>query len=106
ESRAHEAERKLRARGRSEADALWGILEQQRAAIRAQLAAEQLLLFSDAEHPQKDQYERDRRHMEERRRAIDDELVQEPTQLEALYQVQLTRIEPVGLAFLWPETRA
>ena len=106
ESRAHEAERKLRARGRSEADALRGILEQQRAAIRAQLAAEQLLLFSDAEHPQKDQYERDRRHMEERLRAIDDELVQEPTQLEALYQVQLTRIEPVGLAFLWPETRA
>jgi hypothetical protein len=107
-SRGHEAKRRLRARGRAEADALRGILEQQRDTIRAAiLEREQLTLaFEDSEREQREQFEHDRKHMEERLAAIDQELATQPEELEALYRVALTRIEPVGLVFLWPETRA
>jgi len=105
ESRAHEAERKLRARGRAEADALRGILEQQRGMIRAELAGKQMLLFQENESEQREQFELDRGYMEGRLTAIDGELATEPAELEGLYRVALTRIEPVGLVFLWPETR-
>lgn len=108
EHRAHQAERKLRARGRSEADALRGILEQQRAAIRAEMRryAQQVLSFDAHEREQREQHEHDRAHMQQRLSQIDAELDREPAELEALYGVALTRIEPVGLAILWPETRA
>jgi hypothetical protein len=43
--------------------------------------------------------------MDERLVAIESELQREPAQIEALYKVALRRLEPVGLVFLWPETR-
>ena len=43
--------------------------------------------------------------MEDRLPAIEDELVREPEAIRALYQVELRRLEPVGLVYLWPETR-
>jgi hypothetical protein len=98
---------KLTARARQESDALRGILERQRLAIigeieaRAQLALD----FTEAEKAQRDQFEADKRYMDDRLVAIQREIETEPQQIEALYRVALHRLEPVGLVVLWPETR-
>ena len=36
--------------------------------------------------------------------SIDAELRREPERIEQLYEIQATRIEPIGMAYLWPET--
>jgi hypothetical protein len=63
------------------------------------------LAFPEAERAQRDQYEADMEHMGKRLAAIDGELETEPAQIRSLYQVALRRLEPVGLVYLWPETR-
>lgn len=104
---AKDAFDKLATRSREESDALRGILERQRKAIieeieaRAQLALD----FTEAEKPQRDQFEADKRYMDDRLVAIQREIETEPQQIEALYRVALHRLEPVGLVVLWPETR-
>jgi hypothetical protein len=104
---AKDALDKLTARAREESDALRGILERQRLAIigeieaRAQLALD----FTEAEKAQRDQFEADKRYMDDRLVAIQREIETEPQQIEALYRVALHRLEPVGLVVLWPETR-
>ena len=104
---AHEAGAKLDARARAESAALTRLLEEQRAAIGAELARRRQLGFewSDAERDQRDQYEADEAHMAQRLAAIDRELDTEPAQIRSLYQVALRRLEPVGLVYLWPATR-
>ena len=68
---------------------------------------DQLLLeFTDSEADQREQYEDDRKYMTRRLEDIDEEIAREPAQIEALYEVVLRRLEPVGLVYLWPETRA
>ncbi|MBX3251396.1 MAG: DISARM system SNF2-like helicase DrmD [Myxococcales bacterium] len=104
---AKDALDKLATRAHEESDALRGILEGQRKAIieetkaRAQLALD----FTEAEKAQRDQFEADKRYMDDRLVAIQREIETEPQQIEALYRVALHRLEPVGLVVLWPETR-
>jgi hypothetical protein len=107
DSVAHDAGAKLEARARVESTALTVLLEQQRAAIRKELdQRRQLQLdFADSESAEREQYEADAEHMADRLAAIDRELETEPTQIRSLYQVALRRLEPVGLVYLWPETR-
>ncbi len=105
ESRAHDALRKLSARGREEAEALREILERQRRQIQATLAGRQLE-FEFSEAGQREELEHDRRYMEGRLAKIDREIESEPVAIERLFQVAVRRLEPVGLVFLWPETRA
>jgi hypothetical protein len=50
------------------------------------------------------QLEANRRHWDKRLAAIDRELEIEPARIEDLYRIQATRMEPVGLAYLWPVT--
>lgn len=50
------------------------------------------------------QLEDNHRHWVKRLASLDDELRREPERIEQLYEIQATRIEPVGLAYLWPET--
>ncbi len=107
ESRAHEAERKLRERGSTESVALRKILLAQRGKIRDTLGERSQLqiVFGDKEVAQQEQFEQDKKHMERRLTAIDNEIETEPQQIEELYQVAVRRLEPVGLVFLWPATR-
>ena len=35
---------------------------------------------------------------------VDNELSAEPQRIRDFYKVQATRFEPVGLAYLWPDT--
>lgn len=106
----HEAERKLAERGAAESDALKVILRNQRLAIQKALARlPQLTLSFTATEPearqQVRQIEQDRNHMEGRLLAIDREIESEPAAIQDLYKVVLTRREPVGMVYLWPQAR-
>jgi hypothetical protein len=52
-----------------------------------------------------DQFRKEKEYMDDRLLSIELEIQREPKQIEALYKVTLRRLEPVGLVFLWPETR-
>ncbi|MGR3274617.1 DISARM system SNF2-like helicase DrmD [Acaryochloris marina NIES-2412] len=102
-----EAEAKLAERGQREAKEMQQLLESQQQRIRRQQektdqAAQQLTLdFAVAE---KRQLDADRRHWERRLRALEQEIATEPARIEQTYQVQASRVEPVGLVYLWPVT--
>lgn len=106
DARAVDAVAKLTARGRSESDALKQILRTQQAAIKRRLSQQLTLDFGASEREEREQFERDRKHMQRRLDALGSELEREPRQIEALYQVQLHRLQPVGLVVLWPSTRS
>jgi ERCC4-related helicase len=107
DSLAHDAERKLRERGVEESQALKSILADQRKAIVAEierrLGADQLLLQFDKR--ELEQFRKEKENMDSRLVSIEREIEREPAQIEALYEVALRRLEPVGLVFLWPESR-
>ncbi len=110
EALAHEAKRKLAERGAAESDALRGILRNQKAAIQKALGKlPQLTLAFDTAMPQARQQvrqiEQDRDHMEGRLTEMDREIETEPAAIQDLYRVVLPRREPVGMVYLWPETR-
>lgn len=98
-----DAEQLLMERGRAESDSLKKILEDQRRRVLAKYnatEAEQLLLgFSDDERRQ---ITADRRHWERWLANVDGDLEREPKRISEFYQTKSFRIEPVGLAYLWP----
>lgn len=104
---AHDATAKLATRAREESTALTKLLGEQKSAIQRELSRRTQLdfAFTDAQRDQREQYEADVEHMSEREKQIDIELETEPAQIRSLYQVSLTRLEPVGLVYLWPGTR-
>lgn len=104
---AHAARQKLTARAQAEADGLRQILEGQRRAITDTIARNQQLplALGDGKKDEVEQFESDKKHMAHRLAAIDGELEREPEAIKALYQVAVQRLEPVGLIYLWPETR-
>ncbi|MBN1654424.1 MAG: DISARM system SNF2-like helicase DrmD [Deltaproteobacteria bacterium] len=108
DSLAHEAVQKLKSRGAAEAEALRGILLSQQELIQDKLSGTQLELSFDQskEREQLRQYQDERKWMEQRLKHIENELESEPAEIEALYKVSVRRLEPVGLVYLWPQTRA
>jgi hypothetical protein len=107
EANARDAIIKLRSRAEKEAADLTRILERQRRRIGELAGQLSLELGNSAEDKaQRRQLEHDRRYMERRYDAIERELVTEPDQLRALYEVHVQRVEPLGLLYLWPETRS
>ena len=109
DSLAHEASGKLQIRARAESTALAKLLEEQRTAIRKELEGRSQLGFDFGEgesaRRQRDQYDADSEHMQTRLAAIEHEIETEPAQIRSLYEVALERLEPIGLVYLWPETR-
>ena len=106
---AHRATRALADRGREEADALRKILWAQRADVQRSVARLSQTAFDFSEsadgRAQQRQLDRDLSHLRARYESIGREIELEPPQIEALYEVALQRLEPVGLVVLWPETR-
>ncbi|HQP88571.1 MAG TPA: DISARM system SNF2-like helicase DrmD [Thermoanaerobaculia bacterium] len=94
---------RLADRGRREADDLRAVLLAQKARIeteRAKYADPQLqLAFAEDE---KRQLAADRRHQERRLADLEKELTTEPDRIRRSFEVRATRLEPVGLAYLWP----
>jgi superfamily II DNA or RNA helicase len=98
---------KLRERGEHEAKALQATLERQRERVQGELGRhegklDQLTLdFNDEERRQ---LEANVRAWQRRLPRFEQELESEPRRMIEFYEVRARRIEPVGIAYLWPET--
>ena len=110
EEYAVDAKKKLTERGIAEAKAMREILETQQKYIAESIAkhdkrdARQLRIdFGDQEDELR-QLESNRRYWDKRLTALETELRTEPDRIRELYDVKATRIEPVGLVYLWPVT--
>ena len=98
----------LTQRARREADELRTLLKRQEHAIGKQIAAlSQTELFEEAssksDQEQQRQLKLDLEHMKARQVSIEAEMEREPRAIEALYDVRMIRIAPVGLVVSWPE---
>lgn len=95
----------LRTRGEKEARELAEQLSDQRKRVREELEryerdAEQLTLgFETEERAQRDA---DARSWRVRLEQFERDLSNEPDRIRSFYDVRATRVEPVGLAYLWP----
>lgn len=98
------AQAALADRGREEAASLRGLLLAQRDRILAadrELDGPQLLLFEDEERKQ---LRLDRAHRSRRLKELEHEIEQEPRRVETGYRIVASRLDPVGLVYLWPVT--
>ena len=106
---AHRATRELTERGHEEAGALRKLLWDQRNDVQNSVARLQQTTFdfgeSQSGRAQERQVQRDLEHLKNRYQTIGREMEREPATIEALYEVALKRLDPVGLVILWPETR-
>jgi SNF2 family DNA or RNA helicase len=109
EEYAKEAKKLLFTRGQKEGNAMRQILETQKKHIGqteskyTRGSAQTVLPFFDNEEEER-QLEANKRYWANRLTMIDRELKTEPQRIADLYQVQATRIEPIGLVYLWPVT--
>jgi hypothetical protein len=98
---------RLKKRGEREEKDLRETLERQRERVREELVKhegefQQLTLgFNEDERRQ---IEADMRSWRNRLEQFDRDLRQEPQRIREFYEVRATRIEPVGLVYLWPES--
>jgi Helicase conserved C-terminal domain/SNF2-related domain len=101
---AADARAGLAQRARREADELRTLLQRQQLAIdKAEARLRQADLFGIEDKDQKRQVDADLHHLERRRIEAAAELRSEPPAIEALYDVRIQRLEPVGLVIAWPE---
>ena len=104
EANRAEAEAALAARGREESASLRALLLAQRDRIQAaerELDAAQLELFEDDERKQ---LRLDGARRAHRLRELESEIEEEPRRVQKGYQVAASRLDPVGLLYLWPVT--
>lgn len=107
EELAAEAEAKLRERGATEEKSLRATLEHQRARVRDMLTkyekdSRQLTFGFDTEDVR--QVEANAKAWRVRLDQFEKDLAEEPERMRAFYDVQVRRIEPIGLVYLWPES--
>lgn len=103
EQRAAWAEDRLRARGEKEAQDMEQILTGQRDRIRAtQTRWDNPQLLLDFDPDSRRQLEADKRYWARRLESLEGELQREPARIFAGYAVRARRIEPIGVAYLWP----
>ena len=98
------AQRELAKRGDREAKDMKQLLEDQRNRIikqQDQFKTQQLSLFSPEEMRQIDS---DLKHWEKRLVQLEQEIEREPQRIEQIYEVKASRVEPVGLVYLYPLT--
>jgi SNF2 family DNA or RNA helicase len=99
-----DAEKRLAERGEAEARSMRKVLEDQKRRVEEGLSKTEddrqlLLSFAKDEKKQRDS---DRRYWSQLLENIDSEIAGEPKRIRDFYGVRSYRIEPVGLAYLWP----
>lgn len=103
-----DAEAKLMERGRIESESLRKVLEDQKRRVDVELGRTepvQLALdFRDFDDIEKKQLESNRRYWRRWLANVEGDLQHEPARVREFYKVTSFRIEPVGLAYLWPVT--
>jgi len=107
EELAATAVERLRLRGEREEKQLREVLERQRARVLKELEryerdSSQLTL--DFNEEEKRQLEADVRSWRIRLQQFERDLEREPQRIRDFYEVKATRVEPVGLVYLWPES--
>jgi hypothetical protein len=107
EDYARDAVKRLCERSEAESQAMREILETQSkhitAVVNRHSGGDVQLQLGFAEDELR-QLESNRRYWEKRLERLDAELKSEPDRIREIYQVKATRIEPVGLVYLWPVT--
>lgn len=99
-----DAEAKLTKRGADEAESIRRVLDDQKRRVLNELGRydqTQLLLSLDLE---KRQLESNRRYWDKWLANVEGDLQREPDRVRKFYEAASFRIEPVGLAYLWPVT--
>lgn len=97
----------LEARAEAEARAMLAVLDSARQGILdTQARARQRDLFASGTFDRAEQAKhlRDLRDMVKRLDHIDEEREREPARIRAGYKVEVARFQPLGLAYLWPES--
>ena len=96
------AEKKLLDRGQKEAKEMTQLLIEQRDRILEQEAKSKTTQLSLFNLQEQEQLGADIRHWQKRLAQIDRELDSEPQRIERIYQVKASRIDPVGIVYLYP----
>jgi hypothetical protein len=106
EERRAEVARDLMRRGDGEARDLARLLEAQRDRIaQAEKGFDpRQLALPGIDEAERRQRERDHRHWRTRLAEIEREIDEEPARVRASYEIRASRLEPIGLAYLWPRT--
>ncbi len=104
---AERATELLRQRGEREARELHETLLRQRRRVSEELASHeaepaQFALYLDPEEQR--QLEANKRSWRLRLDRFEEDIAREPERIRNFYRVRATRVEPVGLVYLWPET--
>ncbi|MDR1011563.1 MAG: DISARM system SNF2-like helicase DrmD [Opitutaceae bacterium] len=103
-----EAAELLTKRGRIESEALCTTLQEQRQRVlreyqKAGSEAGQIF-FAGINDDERKQLAADRRHWKRWLETVDEDIAREPRRIAEFYQIKTHRIEPIGLAYLWPVT--
>ena len=109
EESARAAAEALRERGERESKLLHETLERQRGRVieeieRHQREFRQIAMDFGDDRDGRRQLEANMRHWQRRLTQFDADLEREPKRIRRFYDIQRTRVEPVGLVYLWPET--
>jgi len=98
-----DAETKLKKRGDDEAESMRRVLGDQRRRVESELGRATPLL-SGWDELERRQLESNRRYWDKWLANVEGDLQREPDRVRQFYRVASFRIEPVGLAYLWPVT--
>ena len=109
EESARAAAEALRERGEREAKLLHETLERQRGRVMEEIERHrrefrQIAIDFGDDEGGRQQLEANMRHWERRLGQFDADLEREPGRIRRFYEIQRTRVEPVGLVYLWPES--
>jgi hypothetical protein len=105
-----DAEKLLAERSRIESEELRSVLRDQRSRVLkkyAETESDQMFLSipgDDDDAKARRQRSADRRHWQSWLANVDGDLVREPQRIADFYRIKSYRLEPVGLAYLWPVT--
>jgi len=102
-----EAEASLTERGRLESEGMRRILEEQKRRVANELGKtgpDQQIAFAFYNEEEKRQLDSNRKYWHRWLDNVEGDLQREPARIQAFYEISSYRIEPVGLAYLWPVT--
>jgi len=99
-----EAEAALAQRGKAEAENLRRILQEQHKRVEKQLASAAQLILTFQGDEDRRQFERERRSQERWITRYEEDIKREPARVQDFYTVSSYRLEPIGVAYLWPVT--
>lgn len=97
------AEQALKKRGQREANSMRELLKRQRDRIAEQYHEQDLEVVQlELNLKEFRQMETDRRYWERRLDQLETEIETEPKRIRQMYAVKASRVEPIGVAYLWP----